>query len=158
MGQKQSIHCNVVYIKDHNTAVLFFFRHCGYIKAKQDPDEEKMQFQHGRGKNNSCTHKQTCLFLLQMVLFQFFTDFFFSVTLQHDTHKFVFVFVWAQGFLHMFMLHNHWQWIPSLPAFMAINETKNSLNKSGVLSPGAKAHQSDNTLLYFVCIPSNVSK
>ncbi|KAG5850461.1 hypothetical protein ANANG_G00082690 [Anguilla anguilla] len=23
-------------------------RHCGYIKAKQDPDEEKMQFQHGR--------------------------------------------------------------------------------------------------------------
>uniref|UniRef100_A0A669BMF4 receptor protein-tyrosine kinase n=1 Tax=Oreochromis niloticus TaxID=8128 RepID=A0A669BMF4_ORENI len=27
-----------------------FFRHCGYIKAKQDPDEEKMQFQHGRVK------------------------------------------------------------------------------------------------------------
>uniref|UniRef100_A0A7N6BCD4 receptor protein-tyrosine kinase n=1 Tax=Anabas testudineus TaxID=64144 RepID=A0A7N6BCD4_ANATE len=26
------------------------FRHCGYIKAKQDPDEEKMQFQHGRVK------------------------------------------------------------------------------------------------------------
>uniref|UniRef100_A0A8C6LKZ8 receptor protein-tyrosine kinase n=1 Tax=Nothobranchius furzeri TaxID=105023 RepID=A0A8C6LKZ8_NOTFU len=25
-------------------------RHCGYIKAKQDPDEEKMQFQHGRVK------------------------------------------------------------------------------------------------------------
>ncbi|KAF3699212.1 Ephrin type-A receptor 3 [Channa argus] len=25
-------------------------RHCGYIKAKQDPDEEKMHFQHGRGK------------------------------------------------------------------------------------------------------------
>ncbi|CAF94972.1 unnamed protein product, partial [Tetraodon nigroviridis] len=24
--------------------------HCGYIKAKQDPDEEKMQFQHGRVK------------------------------------------------------------------------------------------------------------
>ncbi|KAG7214623.1 hypothetical protein INR49_010515, partial [Caranx melampygus] len=23
-------------------------QHCGYIKAKQDPDEEKMQFQHGR--------------------------------------------------------------------------------------------------------------
>ncbi|KAB5533113.1 hypothetical protein PHYPO_G00128040 [Pangasianodon hypophthalmus] len=23
-------------------------RHCGYIKAKQDPEEEKMQFQHGR--------------------------------------------------------------------------------------------------------------
>uniref|UniRef100_A0A4W6EUG3 receptor protein-tyrosine kinase n=1 Tax=Lates calcarifer TaxID=8187 RepID=A0A4W6EUG3_LATCA len=28
----------------------FLFRHCGYIKAKQDPDEEKMQFQHGRVK------------------------------------------------------------------------------------------------------------
>lgn len=28
----------------------FLSRHCGYIKAKQDPDEEKMQFQHGRGK------------------------------------------------------------------------------------------------------------
>uniref|UniRef100_A0A671YX88 receptor protein-tyrosine kinase n=1 Tax=Sparus aurata TaxID=8175 RepID=A0A671YX88_SPAAU len=27
-----------------------FSRHCGYIKAKQDPDEEKMQFQHGRVK------------------------------------------------------------------------------------------------------------
>ncbi|MBN3298487.1 EPHA3 protein, partial [Amia calva] len=26
------------------------FKHCGYIKAKQDPDEEKMQFQHGRVK------------------------------------------------------------------------------------------------------------
>uniref|UniRef100_A0A3B3X003 receptor protein-tyrosine kinase n=1 Tax=Poecilia mexicana TaxID=48701 RepID=A0A3B3X003_9TELE len=26
------------------------FLHCGYIKAKQDPDEEKMQFQHGRVK------------------------------------------------------------------------------------------------------------
>uniref|UniRef100_A0A673Z9N6 receptor protein-tyrosine kinase n=1 Tax=Salmo trutta TaxID=8032 RepID=A0A673Z9N6_SALTR len=25
-------------------------RHCGYIKAKQDPDEEKLQFQHGRVK------------------------------------------------------------------------------------------------------------
>ncbi|XP_030625877.1 ephrin type-A receptor 3 [Chanos chanos] len=25
-------------------------RHCGYIKAKQDPEEEKMQFQHGRVK------------------------------------------------------------------------------------------------------------
>ncbi|KAM8953589.1 ephrin type-A receptor 3-like isoform 2-T2 [Pelodytes ibericus] len=25
-------------------------RHCGYIKAKQDPDEDKMQFQHGRVK------------------------------------------------------------------------------------------------------------
>ncbi|XP_016112584.1 ephrin type-A receptor 3-like [Sinocyclocheilus grahami] len=25
-------------------------RHCGYIKAKQDPDEEKMQFQNGRVK------------------------------------------------------------------------------------------------------------
>ncbi|XP_067330691.1 ephrin type-A receptor 4b isoform X1 [Channa argus] len=25
-------------------------RHCGYIKAKQDPDEEKMHFQHGRVK------------------------------------------------------------------------------------------------------------
>ncbi|KTG44471.1 hypothetical protein cypCar_00010933, partial [Cyprinus carpio] len=24
-------------------------RRCGYIKAKQDPEEEKMQFQHGRG-------------------------------------------------------------------------------------------------------------
>lgn len=87
VGQKQSIHCNLVYIRDHSPAVLFFFRHCGYIKAKQDPDEEKMQFQHGRGKNNSCTHKQTsvcmlyvCLFLLQMELFQFFTDFFSSYT------------------------------------------------------------------------------
>uniref|UniRef100_A0A3P9L9Q3 receptor protein-tyrosine kinase n=1 Tax=Oryzias latipes TaxID=8090 RepID=A0A3P9L9Q3_ORYLA len=29
---------------------LIAFRHCGYIKAKQDPDEEKMQFQHGRVK------------------------------------------------------------------------------------------------------------
>ncbi|XP_055007826.1 ephrin type-A receptor 4b isoform X3 [Boleophthalmus pectinirostris] len=29
---------------------LIMFRHCGYIKAKQDPDEEKMQFQHGRVK------------------------------------------------------------------------------------------------------------
>uniref|UniRef100_A0A673AA91 receptor protein-tyrosine kinase n=1 Tax=Sphaeramia orbicularis TaxID=375764 RepID=A0A673AA91_9TELE len=28
----------------------FLLRHCGYIKAKQDPDEEKMQFQHGRVK------------------------------------------------------------------------------------------------------------
>uniref|UniRef100_A0A8L0DQ27 receptor protein-tyrosine kinase n=1 Tax=Oncorhynchus mykiss TaxID=8022 RepID=A0A8L0DQ27_ONCMY len=27
-----------------------FLRHCGYIKAKQDPDEEKMHFQHGRVK------------------------------------------------------------------------------------------------------------
>uniref|UniRef100_A0A3Q4B7C0 receptor protein-tyrosine kinase n=1 Tax=Mola mola TaxID=94237 RepID=A0A3Q4B7C0_MOLML len=26
--------------------LLFVLRHCGYIKAKQDPDEEKMQFQH----------------------------------------------------------------------------------------------------------------
>uniref|UniRef100_A0A3Q3WA86 receptor protein-tyrosine kinase n=1 Tax=Mola mola TaxID=94237 RepID=A0A3Q3WA86_MOLML len=30
--------------------LLFVLRHCGYIKAKQDPDEEKMQFQHGRVK------------------------------------------------------------------------------------------------------------
>ncbi|XP_078522034.1 ephrin type-A receptor 3-like isoform X1 [Lissotriton helveticus] len=27
-----------------------FRRHCGYIKAKQDPDEDKMHFQHGRVK------------------------------------------------------------------------------------------------------------
>ncbi|MEQ2206315.1 Ephrin type-A receptor 3 [Xenoophorus captivus] len=33
-----------------NTSIHFCFRHCGYIKAKQDPDEEKMQFQHGRVK------------------------------------------------------------------------------------------------------------
>uniref|UniRef100_A0A3B5LJ95 receptor protein-tyrosine kinase n=1 Tax=Xiphophorus couchianus TaxID=32473 RepID=A0A3B5LJ95_9TELE len=32
-----------------NATTHFCFRHCGYIKAKQDPDEEKMQFQHGRG-------------------------------------------------------------------------------------------------------------
>lgn len=31
--------------------LFVFCRHCGYIKAKQDPDEEKMQFQHGRGNN-----------------------------------------------------------------------------------------------------------
>ncbi|MBN3326769.1 EPHA3 protein, partial [Atractosteus spatula] len=32
------------------TQSKIIFRHCGYIKAKQDPDEEKMQFQHGRVK------------------------------------------------------------------------------------------------------------
>uniref|UniRef100_A0AAQ4PTW7 receptor protein-tyrosine kinase n=1 Tax=Gasterosteus aculeatus aculeatus TaxID=481459 RepID=A0AAQ4PTW7_GASAC len=37
-------------IHDHKAAVHFSCRHCGYIKAKQDPDEEKMQFQHGRVK------------------------------------------------------------------------------------------------------------
>ncbi|TWW72683.1 Ephrin type-A receptor 3 [Takifugu flavidus] len=31
-------------------AIKGIVRHCGYIKAKQDPDEEKMQFQHGRVK------------------------------------------------------------------------------------------------------------
>lgn len=40
-----------------------FSRHCGYIKAKQDPDEEKMQFQHGRGKKTHTKkhkkHKKT---------------------------------------------------------------------------------------------------
>ncbi|XP_029379900.1 ephrin type-A receptor 3-like isoform X2 [Echeneis naucrates] len=32
------------------TCFIVSGRHCGYIKAKQDPDEEKMQFQHGRVK------------------------------------------------------------------------------------------------------------
>ncbi|XP_024129119.1 ephrin type-A receptor 4b isoform X1 [Oryzias melastigma] len=32
------------------TCFVVSSRHCGYIKAKQDPDEEKMQFQHGRVK------------------------------------------------------------------------------------------------------------
>ncbi|XP_053565724.1 LOW QUALITY PROTEIN: ephrin type-A receptor 3-like [Bombina bombina] len=32
------------------TCFLVSGRHCGYIKAKQDPDEDKMQFQHGRVK------------------------------------------------------------------------------------------------------------
>ncbi|KAM4695467.1 ephrin type-A receptor 3-like isoform 2-T2 [Discoglossus pictus] len=32
------------------TCFLISGRHCGYIKAKQDPDEDKMQFQHGRVK------------------------------------------------------------------------------------------------------------
>lgn len=32
--------------------LYYCFRRCGYIKAKQDPEEEKMQFQHGRG--NAC--------------------------------------------------------------------------------------------------------
>lgn len=31
-------------------SVICFARHCGYIKAKQDPEEEKMQFQHSRGE------------------------------------------------------------------------------------------------------------
>ncbi|KTF93818.1 hypothetical protein cypCar_00045719, partial [Cyprinus carpio] len=29
---------------------MFWRKHCGYIKAKQEPDEEKMQFQNGRVK------------------------------------------------------------------------------------------------------------
>uniref|UniRef100_A0A3B4ZQJ5 receptor protein-tyrosine kinase n=1 Tax=Stegastes partitus TaxID=144197 RepID=A0A3B4ZQJ5_9TELE len=37
-------------VQHHKTSGHFCFRHCGYIKAKQDPDEEKMQFQHGRVK------------------------------------------------------------------------------------------------------------
>ncbi|XP_037313722.1 ephrin type-A receptor 4b isoform X1 [Pungitius pungitius] len=32
------------------TCFIVSGRHCGYIKAKQDPDEEKLQFQHGRVK------------------------------------------------------------------------------------------------------------
>uniref|UniRef100_A0A3B3VK57 receptor protein-tyrosine kinase n=1 Tax=Poecilia latipinna TaxID=48699 RepID=A0A3B3VK57_9TELE len=39
-----------IYIYAENATMHFCFRHCGYIKAKQDPDEEKMQFQHGRVK------------------------------------------------------------------------------------------------------------
>lgn len=41
---------------------LSFFiccRHCGYIKAKQDPDEEKMQFQNGRGTMAKIAHANT---------------------------------------------------------------------------------------------------
>ncbi len=41
---------------------LSFFmccRHCGYIKAKQDPDEEKMQFHNGRGTMAKIAHTNT---------------------------------------------------------------------------------------------------
>uniref|UniRef100_A0A8C7ZU63 receptor protein-tyrosine kinase n=1 Tax=Oryzias sinensis TaxID=183150 RepID=A0A8C7ZU63_9TELE len=37
-------------LETSHEAVCLILRHCGYIKAKQDPDEEKMQFQHGRVK------------------------------------------------------------------------------------------------------------
>jgi len=52
------------------------FRHCGYIKAKQDPDEEKMQFQNGRGKVAKIACTQTHKTLIhnglskQMVVFR----------------------------------------------------------------------------------------
>lgn len=45
-----------IYFKVCITKLEFFFRHCGYIKAKQDPDEEKMQFQHGRGEHSQITY------------------------------------------------------------------------------------------------------
>jgi len=33
-----------------NNAGLVFHRRCGYSKAKQDPDEEKMHFHNGHSK------------------------------------------------------------------------------------------------------------
>lgn len=63
-----------------------FARHCGYIKAKQDPEEEKMRFQHGHGErlipeklypnqHISCRLDATMLLITRdhLYIFQLFT-------------------------------------------------------------------------------------